>query len=646
MSQEKAQLIAPLGVMAADGITATGVITASSFSGNVVGSAKSLVNGSNVSVGVITATSFAGNLTGNILRLADSAPNIVAGVSTATSFVGNLTGSVTDLTSAPAITVGMVTATTLEGPVTGNVTGNVSGLAGGLGVNYNGGWPGAGTSQINAGVVTATTFYGDGSNLDGVSTGPVSQQSIGITSATTAIDLSNGNLIYATQSANTTVSFANSENGKVYIVRVDDNSGTDRTITWPTGIGWSGGSAPTLLNNVRSTDAQVFLLVTRNMGETWYGEEVMSADPQTFGLWSWGGNTAGVAGQNNRTAYSSPIQIGTGTNWKELPIGGNTWYQYHTGAVKTDGTMWMWGAAGSGQLGLNDVVTRSSPTQIPGTTWSNLSVDGSGSTTAAVKTDGTMWTMGYNFYGQLGLNVGVPWPGPNHNLGTKSSPTQIPGTTWHSASAAVQGYLARKTDGTLWSWGSNTSGVLGLGDQTRRSSPTQITGTTWSTVGVGYNNATALKTDGSLWTWGIGQEGGGGHNNVTAYSSPRQVGTDTTWSTFSAGYYANMATKTDGTLWTWGSNNYGKLGLNAPSLSSRSSPTQVGTGTDWGKAGFITRFNGFAFKNDGSAYSWGRGYYGMPGLNDQTQRSSPTQIPGSWGSISATYWGAIMTKPQ
>ena len=505
--------------------------------------------------------SFAGNLTGNILRLADSAPNIVGGVTTATSFVGNLTGSVTDLTSAPAITVGMVTATTLEGPVTGNitgavdgdvtgnVTGNATGLAGGLGVNYNGGWTGAGTSQVRVGVITATFFHGDGSNLDGVSTGPVSQQSIGITSATTAIDLSNGNLIYATQSANTTVSFANSENGKVYIVRVDDNSGTDRTITWPTGIGWSGGSAPTLLNNVRSTDAQVFLLVTRNMGETWYGEEVMSADPQTFGLWSWGGNTAGVAGQNNRTAYSSPIQIGTGTNWKELPIGGNTWYQYHTGAVKTDGTMWMWGAAGSGQLGLNDVVTRSSPTQIPGTTWSNLSVDGSGSTTAAVKTDGTMWTMGYNFYGQLGLNVGVPWPGPNHNLGTKSSPTQIPGTTWHSASAAVQGYLARKTDGTLWSWGSNTSGVLGLGDQTRRSSPTQITGTTWSTVGVGYNNATALKTDGSLWTWGIGQEGGGGHNNVTAYSSPRQVGTDTTWSTFSAGYYANMATKTDGTLW-------------------------------------------------------------------------------------------------
>jgi hypothetical protein len=686
MSQEKAQLIAPLGNVTFTGVTATGVITATSLSGNITGSASSIVQGTSITAGVVTASSFAGNLTGNIQRLADSAPNISVGVVTATSFSGNLTGSVTDLTSQPAITVGVVTATRFSGPVTGdirgNVTGNVSGVAtgnvtgnvdgditgnvtgtiagnvtgdvtgnasghaGGLGVSYNGGWTGAGTSQISVGVITATVFHGDGSTLSGVSGGPVSQQAVTIDGAATSIDLSSGNLIYATQSASTTVSFANSENGNVYFVRTqaDGDLGT-RTITWPTGIGWSGGEAPTLLNNPTSGDAQIFLLVTRDMGETWYGKEVFSINEESYSLWSWGGNTAGVAGQNNRTAYSSPIQIGTGTNWKELPIGGNTWYQYHTGAVKTDGTMWMWGAAGSGELGLNDVVTRSSPTQIPGTTWSNLSVDGSGKTTAAVKTDGTMWITGYNFYGQLGLNVGVPWPGPNHNLGTKSSPTQIPGTTWHSASAGVQGYLARKTDGTLWSWGSNTSGVLGLGDNTRRSSPTQIPGTTWSTVGVGYNNATALKTDGSLWTWGVGQEGGGGHNNITSYSSPRQVGTDTTWSTFSAGYYANMATKTDGTLWTWGSNNYGKLGLNAPSLSRVSSPTQIGTGTDWAKAGMITRFNGYAFKADGSAYAWGRGSYGMPGLNDQTQRSSPTQIPGSWSSISATYWGAMMIKP-
>ena len=268
MSQEKAQLIAPIGIMTVSGVTATGVITATSFSGNVVGSAKSLVNGTDVTTGLITATSFVGNLTGNILRLADSAPDINVGASTATSFVGNLTGSVTDLTSAPNITVGVVTATTFEGPVTGNVTGNATGLAGGLGVNYNGGWTGAGTSQIKAGVVTATTFYGDGSNLEGVSSGPVSQQSIGITSATTSIDLSNGNLIHATQSANTTVSFASTANGNVYFIRIKDDNTTPRTITWPGRINWNGGSAPTLVSGASPNDAQILLLVTRDMGVT------------------------------------------------------------------------------------------------------------------------------------------------------------------------------------------------------------------------------------------------------------------------------------------------------------------------------------------------------------------------------------------
>ena len=62
MSQEKAQLIAPIGIMTVSGMTATGVITATSFTGNVVGSAKSLVNGANVTVGVITGTSFDGAL--------------------------------------------------------------------------------------------------------------------------------------------------------------------------------------------------------------------------------------------------------------------------------------------------------------------------------------------------------------------------------------------------------------------------------------------------------------------------------------------------------------------------------------------------------------------------------------------------------
>ena len=635
MSQEKAQLIAPLGVMAVDGITATGVITASSFSGNVVGSAKSLVNGSNVSVGVITATSFAGNLTGNILRLADSAPNIVAGVSTATSFVGNLTGSVTDLTSAPAITVGMVTATTLEGPVTGNVTGNVSGLAGGLGVNYNGGWPGAGTSQINAGVVTATSFYGDGSNLDGITSGPVSQQSIGITSATTAIDLSNGNVIHANQSANTTVSFANTANGNVYIIREKDATDTARTITWPDRIKWNGGSAPTLNSGNFTNEAQVFLLVTRNMGVTWYGDEVYK-DAGGFKLFTWGYNEYGQLGLNDNVRLSSPTQL-SGTTWTAMTGNGT-----QTLAKKSNGTLWTWGTGLLGGTAHNDTTDRSSPTQVgTDTTWNRTFPNGNWSG-AATKTDGTLWVWGNNLYGVLGQNGGQPT--------SQSSPVQLPGT-WSELSNSGGGVatIGLKTNGTLWSWGYNTYGGLGLNDRTSRSSPTQVgTQTTWKEgIGTGFGFFAAVKTDGTLWTSGYNTSGQLGLNtqgSPSQRSSPTQVGTNTTWNKVDSSSSSCIATKTDGTLWSWGYNGTpgstggGQLGLN--DIIARSSPTQI-PGTTWDS---LLHANGgyFATKTDGTLWSWGNNYHGQLGLNQShnlDERSSPTQIPGTWdiSAINAMY---------
>ena len=635
MSQEKAQLIAPIGIMTVSGVTATGVITATSLSGNIAGAAKSLVNGTNVTTGVITATSFVGNLTGNILRLADSAPDINVGASTATSFVGNLTGSVTDLTSAPNITVGVVTATTFEGPVTGNVTGNATGLAGGLGVNYNGGWTGAGTSQINAGVVTATTFYGDGSNLSGVSAGLVSQQSIGITSAATAIDLSNGNLIYATQSANTTVSFASTSNGNVYFIRKDDDSGTLRTITWPTGIGWSGGSAPTLINNTRTRDAQVFLLVTRDMGVTWYGKEVVDIDPQTFQLWSWGRNEYGFLGDNSTVDRSSPIQVGTDTNWTKAA--GN---HPGSGAIKNDGTFWTWGQNDHGMLGQNSLANYSSPVQVgTDTTWSEVSVGDQ--FMFATKTDGTLWSWGNNdTQGQLALN----------DLVKRSSPTQVgTNTNWNKITAGYKRGFAIKTDGSLWSWGYGNYGYFGnntSGPGAKRSSPVQTPGT-WSEVADGQYHVMGLKTNGELYAWGYSGAGELGHNENVNRSSPTQVGTETTWSDIASASYGSGGIKTNGTLWTWGRNNYGANGQNnALPAGNLSSPTQVGANTTWSSIEIAedgaTRV-AYALKTDNTLWAWGYGNLGGLGQNNLANRSSPVQIPGTdWSSIKAEARGGLM----
>ena len=83
-----------------------------------------------------------------------------------------------------------------------------------------------------------------------------------------------------------------------------------------------------------------------------------------------------------------------------------------------------------------------------------------------------------------------------------------------------------KQDGTLWAWGNNVPGLLGVNNRTYYSSPVQIPGTTWSAV---YQGPKAIKTDGTLWTWGAGQAGKLGQGDSVSKSSPVQVGSDTTW---------------------------------------------------------------------------------------------------------------------
>ena len=147
----------------------------------------------------------------------------------------------------------------------------------------------------------------------------------------------------------------------------------------------------------------------------------------------------------------------------------------------------------------------------------------------------------------------------------------------------------------LFAWGANTFGELypaGItgGEPAMRSSPVQIPGTTWKDLanisGKPPYNSIASKTDGTLWVWGRNQQGALGQNNITQYSSPAQIpGTNWTgtYDTMSGAYFTSFAIKTDGTLWSWGYNHKGQLGLN--DTTQRSSPTQVGSDNDWTKIG-------------------------------------------------------------
>jgi alpha-tubulin suppressor-like RCC1 family protein len=242
--------------------------------------------------------------------------------------------------------------------------------------------------------------------------------------------------------------------------------------------------------------------------------------------------------------------------------------------------LYAWGFSGSGELGLNNTIYRSSPTQVGASgTWLNLAGYGDyGGSSLASKTDGTLWAWGSNTLGRLGL--------PISTSGATSSPTQVgTDTTWTGAlTSSDRASFAIKTDGTLWSWGNAGLGQLGQGNRVYRSSPVQVgTGTDWNNVVIGNQSMIASKTNGTLWAWGANNQGQLGRNNTVYVSSPVQVGGNTNWSQLAVAYSNMAAIKTDGTIWIWGNQIFGSHGLNDASAVRRSSPTQIGTGTNWSK---------------------------------------------------------------
>ena len=362
---------------------------------------------------------------------------------------------------------------------------------------------------------------------------------------------------------------------------------------------------------------------------------VTGTPPTQYLIYTWGYNFYGQLGINNTVTQSSPVQVPNANPWgfEISKFGAGVNINHY---IKNDGTLWGVGNNDLGQLGVNDKISRSTAVQV-GTDTDWIEISDYYAAAGGIKSDGSLYTWGENALGSLGHN----------NTTNLSSPVQVgTDTNWSEVSLGFRSVTAVKSNGTLWAWGYNAQGQLGQSDTVNRSSPVQIgADTNWATSQSRDTFVVAVKTNGTLWSWGGNTLGRLGHNNTADLSSPVQIGTDTNWAIASPGGDFVIATKTNGTLWAWGNDSGGKLGINGDGLPV-SSPVQIGTDTDWLLPG-AGQNHGMAQKIDGTVWVWGRNTDGCLGLDlaPSASYSSPVQIgTGAWLSMFPTWQGAELIK--
>ena len=268
----------------------------------------------------------------------------------------------------------------------------------------------------------------------------------------------------------------------------------------------------------------------------------------------------------------------------------------------------------------------------------------------AILADGTLWSWGLDNFGQLGNDV-------SDSVGTNlifASLPQLIGTNgtsntnavWLSVTAGSRGFdvatnrpggfsLGLQTNGTLWAWGANQSGQLGLGNTIVTRIPAQVgSSSNWVQVEAGATHTLALQRDGTLWAWGANESGQLGQGHTNSSLTPLRVGSESAWVEVRAGGFYSLARRADGSIWGWGANTANQLGVTP--ATSRLSPTRIGTNSNWAtlSAGLL---HSLAVTTDGTLWAWGRGAAGQLGTGFSTNSATPIRVGTNdgWTAVEA-----------
>lgn len=307
-------------------------------------------------------------------------------------------------------------------------------------------------------------------------------------------------------------------------------------------------------------------------------------------LWTWGENSAGQLGDGTKIDRKTMFKVMD--NVATVSVGGS-----YTAAIKTDGSLWTWGNNGDGQLGDGTNTDRYKPIKVMDNV---LSVCAGDFHTAAIKKDGSLWTWGRNDYGQLGSGITDP-------VGKKGyKPVKVMDNV-AAVSTGEYHTAAIKTDGSLWTWGWNDFGQLGdyksigYGPGTIRNKPQKMMNNV-AQVSAGNNFTAAIKTDGSLWVWGSNRSGQLGDGTNMDRNTLFKVMDGVVAA--SAGDYQISVIKTDNSLWTWGSDPIEQL--ENDTSTTKYTPVKIMDNVTAVSEDFK---HAVALKTDGSLWAWGENNY-------------------------------------
>jgi alpha-tubulin suppressor-like RCC1 family protein len=393
-------------------------------------------------------------------------------------------------------------------------------------------------------------------------------------------------------------------------------------------------------NELASGDKIV--LFRADNGETVGYSEVATVDTiLRTNLLAFGANSNYCLGDGTNEHRSSPtiVTLDSSKNpyWSEIDPGNS-----FVIALKA-GTLWSWGYNGYGQLGQGDTTDRSVPTQIgTDTTWIKVAVGRDHA--IALKSDGTLWSWGRNDQGQLGLGDSGGSGEGESEIANRSTLTQIgTDTNWSKIYSGVSHNMAIKSNGQLWSWGLDNYGQLMVNNTINRSTPVQVGAlTTWTEAYPGHLHSVAKRVDGTVWVAGHNGFGQFGTNQIPITSStPVQIGAGNTYNKIAVGYNHTLMIRSDGTLWGAGHNGFGQCGNGT--FTNTLVLTQAGTDDDWAHI-VCCAFSSFALKSDGTLWSFGLNNTGQLGLGyvavGNTGESYPTQVG------TASNWVKLMLPAQ